>query len=170
VKDVRDILKVHHLVVIMTMNDSELTLLIDRTQGQFNITSHPSAFQPFGACFLLWKNYKLHGRPNAMTNISLCTHLRSPMGLQNCKSTIRASTRSLAMCSRYVRLILLSPSNLPNLRLTVLHPYYKLDYMEMAWGGAEEQAKEIKAGNKHAKNWQDEAKKVVEVMVRNTIV
>jgi hypothetical protein len=51
------------------------------------------------------------------------------------------------------------------LTLTVLHPYYKLDYIEMAWGGAEEQAKEIRAGNKHAKNWQDEAKKIVEATV-----
>lgn len=32
----------------------------------------------------------------------------------------------------------------------------------MAWGGAEEQAKEIAAGNERAKNWHDEALKVVE--------
>ena len=44
----------------------------------------------------------------------------------------------------------------------MLHPYYKLDYIEMAWGGADEQKKEIKDGNPHAKNWQDEAQKVVE--------
>jgi hypothetical protein len=44
----------------------------------------------------------------------------------------------------------------------VLHPYYKLAYIKMAWGGAEEQAKERAAGNRHAKNWQDEALKIVE--------
>jgi hypothetical protein len=44
----------------------------------------------------------------------------------------------------------------------VLHPYFKLTYIKMAWGGAEEQAAEIAAGNLDAKNWQDEARKVVE--------
>jgi hypothetical protein len=44
----------------------------------------------------------------------------------------------------------------------VLHPYYKLEYIKMAWGGAAEQAEERAAGNTNAKNWQDEALKVVE--------
>jgi hypothetical protein len=35
----------------------------------------------------------------------------------------------------------------------------------MAWGGAEDQAREIRGGNKNAKNWQDEAKKIVEATV-----
>lgn len=46
--------------------------------------------------------------------------------------------------------------------ITVLHPYFKLHYIKLAWGGAEEQAVEIAAGNKHAKNWQEEALNVVE--------
>jgi hypothetical protein len=32
----------------------------------------------------------------------------------------------------------------------------------MAWGGAEEQKAEYKAGNVDAKNWQDEAQKILE--------
>lgn len=32
----------------------------------------------------------------------------------------------------------------------------------MSWGGPEEQAAEIAAGNPNAKDWQDEAKKIVE--------
>ena len=44
----------------------------------------------------------------------------------------------------------------------VLHPYYKLDYIKMAWGGPEEQAQDITAGNKNAINWHDEALQVVE--------
>lgn len=32
----------------------------------------------------------------------------------------------------------------------------------MAWGGEEEQAREQSAGNQHAKNWYDEAMKIVE--------
>jgi hypothetical protein len=47
----------------------------------------------------------------------------------------------------------------------VLHPYYKLDYIALAWGGAEEQAKERAAGDPTAKNWKDEARKVVEKTV-----
>ena len=33
----------------------------------------------------------------------------------------------------------------------VLHPYYKLIYIEMAWGSAEEQKLECEAGNPNAK-------------------
>jgi hypothetical protein len=46
--------------------------------------------------------------------------------------------------------------------LPVLHPYYKLTYIKIAWGGPEEQAAEIAAGNMDAKNWQDEAKQIIE--------
>ena len=52
----------------------------------------------------------------------------------------------------------------------VLHPYYKLDYIKMSWGGAEEQMKEREEGNPDAKNWQDKALKVVEKMVSITFV
>jgi hypothetical protein len=47
-------------------------------------------------------------------------------------------------------------------RTLVLHPYYKLAYIKLAWGGKKEQEEEIAAGNPHAKNWQDEARKLVE--------
>lgn len=53
-----------------------------------------------------------------------------------------------------------------NRELTVLHPYYKLAYIKLAWGGPEEQAAEIKAGNLDAKDWQDEARQIVEQTVR----
>ncbi|KAG2354330.1 hypothetical protein BDR07DRAFT_1192107, partial [Suillus spraguei] len=44
----------------------------------------------------------------------------------------------------------------------VLHPYYKLEYIKMPWGGPEEQECECVAGNLNAKDWHDEALKVVE--------
>jgi hypothetical protein len=47
-------------------------------------------------------------------------------------------------------------------RTPVLHPYYKLAYIKLAWGGKDEQKAEIAAGNKYAINWQDEARKLVE--------
>jgi hypothetical protein len=51
----------------------------------------------------------------------------------------------------------------------VLHPYYKFAYIKLAWGGEKEQEAERDAGNPHAKNWQDEARKVVEHEVSNFI-
>ncbi|KAF8549120.1 hypothetical protein OG21DRAFT_1421870, partial [Imleria badia] len=35
----------------------------------------------------------------------------------------------------------------------VLHSYYKMEYIKMAWGGEEEQAREQSVGNQHTKNW-----------------
>ncbi|KAJ8583126.1 hypothetical protein M405DRAFT_687773, partial [Rhizopogon salebrosus TDB-379] len=48
----------------------------------------------------------------------------------------------------------------------VLHPYYKLAYIKMQWGGPEEQAAERAAGNPNAVDWCDEALKVVESTMR----
>lgn len=48
---------------------------------------------------------------------------------------------------------------------SVLHPYYKLDYIKVSWGGPAEKAADIAAGNPHAKDWQAEAKEVVEKTV-----
>jgi hypothetical protein len=52
----------------------------------------------------------------------------------------------------------------------VLHPYYKLAYIKLAWGGPEEQAAEIEEGNPDAKDWQDEARKIIERTVSQTII
>ena len=52
----------------------------------------------------------------------------------------------------------------------VLHPYYKLTYIKMSWGGEEEQDTAIAAGNPHAKNWHDEARQLVERKVRRSVI
>ena len=52
----------------------------------------------------------------------------------------------------------------------MLHPYYKHAYIKIAWGGPEEQAKEIAAGSPYAKDWQDEAKKIVERTVSSNSI
>jgi hypothetical protein len=46
----------------------------------------------------------------------------------------------------------------------VLHPYYKLSYIAHTWGGEEEEEEEaeILAGNIYARNWQAEARKILE--------
>lgn len=56
-----------------------------------------------------------------------------------------------------------------SLILLVLHPYFKLAYIKLAWGGPEEQAAEIADGNLDAKDWQDEARQIVERTVSNHI-
>jgi hypothetical protein len=56
-----------------------------------------------------------------------------------------------------------SPSDF---RTLALHPYFKLAYIKLAWGGAKEQEEERKAGNPFAKNWQDEAQQILENTVR----
>ena len=51
----------------------------------------------------------------------------------------------------------------------VLHPYYKLAYIKLSWGGPKEQAAEVEQGNLLAKDWHDEAKKIVEKTVRCSV-
>ena len=51
----------------------------------------------------------------------------------------------------------------------MLHPYYKLTYIKLLWGGPNEKAAEIAAGNVHAKDWQDKARKIVERTVSLSI-
>jgi hypothetical protein len=48
--------------------------------------------------------------------------------------------------------------------VAALHPYYKLTYIEHVWGGVREQDAKQEAGNWDVKNWQDEARKVLERM------
>ncbi len=43
----------------------------------------------------------------------------------------------------------------------VLHPYYKLAYIQLAWGGADKEKREHKTGNLNAKDWHDKALQVV---------
>ncbi|KAG1733039.1 uncharacterized protein EDB91DRAFT_1057727 [Suillus paluster] len=48
----------------------------------------------------------------------------------------------------------------------VLHLYYKLNYIKMAWGGPKEQELEHAAGNPNAVDWHDEVLKIVEKTMR----
>ena len=66
-------------------------------------------------------------------------------------------------------LITLSPyGKVLTVMITVLHPYYKLDYIKHAWGGEMEQKEQQAAGNFAAKNWHDEALKIFEQTVSIT--
>lgn len=50
----------------------------------------------------------------------------------------------------------------------LLHPYYKLVYIERKWGGKKEQDDEIANGNPNAVNWHDFAHTVVEQAVSSS--
>ena len=52
-----------------------------------------------------------------------------------------------------------------NLTPIALHPYFKLAYIKVAWGRPAEQEAEREAGNPFAKDWQDEAQKILEGVV-----
>jgi hypothetical protein len=68
----------------------------------------------------------------------------------------------ISLGKRSIVLFIISDINV----LSVLHPYFKLDYIKLAWGGPEEQAAERAAGNLNAKNWHAEAMEVIEAAVR----
>ncbi|RPD53309.1 hypothetical protein L226DRAFT_576383 [Lentinus tigrinus ALCF2SS1-7] len=48
----------------------------------------------------------------------------------------------------------------------VLHPYFKLHYIEEQWGGEEEYYNDLAAGVLNAQNWQKYAREVVEKAVK----
>ena len=84
-------------------------------------------------------------------------------------NTTHAWTKSRALCLHLVMHLSLTcngwTQKLIDLFSKVLHPYYKLAYIKVAWGGPEEQAAEIRHGNLDAKDWQDEARKIIETTV-----
>lgn len=81
--------------------------------------------------------------------------------LTSYESIILGLTQSPALYWHLVRFIHVLYCVLTTL-LAVLHPYYKLAYIKVLWSGPEEKAAEIEDGNLDAKDWQDEACKIVE--------
>ena len=69
------------------------------------------------------------------------------------------------MSSHLVCIFVISLYHFYYRNISVLHPYFKLDYIKLAWGGAEEQAAERAAGNHYARNWHEEALEVIEDVV-----
>ena len=53
-----------------------------------------------------------------------------------------------------------------NLHTTVFHPYFELNYIKLSWGGPEEQKVKREAGDPFAKNWQNEARNILEDVVQ----
>lgn len=66
----------------------------------------------------------------------------------------------------WVRCLVITPFNCSQTNILALHPYFKLDWIALHWGGAKEQERDRAKGNLNAKNWQDEARKILEDLVR----
>ena len=47
-----------------------------------------------------------------------------------------------------------------------LHPYFKLNWIVLHWGGAKEQEWDHTKGDLNVKNWQDEVRRILEDIVR----
>jgi len=84
------------------------------------------------------------------------------MASQKLASITASLTRSLLISLLLVRLFYLYKLTSTYSISTSPTPILQTAYIKMAWGGAEEQKREQEAGNAHAKNWCDEALKVVE--------
>ena len=50
-----------------------------------------------------------------------------------------------------------------------MHPYFKLSYIKLAWGGLDEQNADILKGKTDAKNWEFEAELIVDNAVSNEL-
>ncbi len=78
---------------------------------------------------------------------------------------IDSSSPKLLLLSYRIHVIAVDRLPATSSVFTVLHPYYKLDYITLKWGGEKEQQAEIEAGNLDAKNWTEEARKIVDKAV-----
>ena len=102
---------------------------------------HPNDYLRSGALFLQSRSFKLLGKPNGISHVSLPIETLLMMGSQSFKSIIHALMKNLATYLPLVSELKLHAQDLTNIvYLSVLHPYYQLDHIEMAWGGVKEQA------------------------------
>jgi hypothetical protein len=125
----------------------------------------PNSSQHCGTLSLRSRSCRPLGKISGNWNALPYTTMPSMLDYQSFRSTIRGLTPSLCSSLPWARFFF--PPSAPYLCLliTVLHPYYKLDYIKLSQGGAEEQAMEHLGGNPNAKNWQDEVLKIVEKSV-----
>ena len=142
---------------------------VTRTQIEFKRLSHLRRRRHYGNRFCSSKTSKLAGKRSVMAKLVLSdsqhTAWLSRMALTNSGSITVNLMRNQRTFWRWVSYFYLHSYNGCWLILIVLHPYYKLDYIQLAWGGEKEQEEERLAGNFVAKNWQDEALRIFEQMV-----
>ena len=128
----------------------------------FSIFSHMKANQPFGVLSQHSKNFRLHGRKSVPHRIIICIRMLLTMHFRSWVSIIPSLMRRMSIFLLLVSYIWVFYNTIMLTNCLVLHPYYKLAYVKMAWGGAEEEKAEREAGNLNAKDWHDEALQVVQ--------
>jgi hypothetical protein len=126
-----------------------------------SIFSHMKTNQLFGVLFQYLKNSRLHGRRSVPHRITICIGMLLTIHFRSWVSTIPSLMRRRSMFLLLVSFIRVLCDVIMLTNCLVLHPYYKLAYIKMAWGGAEEEKMEHEAGNLNAKDWHDEALQVV---------
>ena len=137
-------------------------IMLGRMQTTCSKSSQTNTGQHYGKRFLLLRSSKRCGRTSGTTIDMNIKFIKTPFRMVLTRSV---NTTPVLMTSLFMSLPSVSHTRSLLFILTrtiVLHPYYKLDYIKLAWGGAEEQAKERAAGNRNAKNWHDKALQVIE--------
>jgi hypothetical protein len=156
--DARDILEVRIACSLF----GYLELIDHRIPISSNSTSHRKHNPLSGAPFPLSKSCNRLGRRSATHPSTGSTKTLSLTASKSYASIILGWTRSPVSSWHSVRTVAVIPRCIFTKPFAVLHPYYKLAYIKVLWGGPEEQAAEIAAGDLNAKDWQDEAKIIVE--------
>ena len=100
VLDARDLLKVHNSGLKFQV--SACLRAISRILITSNSISHPNDSLRSGALFLPSRSFKLLGRPNESSHVSLRINMPSTMGSKSSKSTIPALMKSLVTYLRSV--------------------------------------------------------------------
>ena len=91
---------------------------------------------------------------------SVCIPCCHPRWTRQAQEILHQVWREACLCSSFEYIHLFLSLNNQIICTTVLHPYFKLEYIKLAWGGEAERAAEWAKGILDAKNWQDEALQV----------
>ena len=158
VTDARDILGVSNCI----FESRPRTHSSGRTLIGSNNISPLKSNQLSGACSLHSKNYKQRGKRSATARDTHYTKTLLTTASRRSVNITHAWTKSQALSLHSVTHFSLPSKICTKYEFEVLHPYYKLAYIKLAWGGPEEQAAGIEDGDPDAKDWQDEARKIVE--------
>ncbi len=123
---------------------------------------HMKTSQPCGMPSQHLKSSRLHGKGSVPRRSMTCTRTLLTVHFRSWASIIPSLTRKMSMFLLLVSFVLVLCDVIMLTNCLVLHLYYKLAYIKMAWGGAKEEKRECKAGNLDAKDWHDEALQIVQ--------
>ncbi len=115
-------------------------------QTASNIFSHMKTNQLFGMLSQHLKNFKLYGKKSVPYKSITCIRMLLTMHFRSWVSIIPSLMRKKFKFLLLVSFVQVLCNIILLTSYLVLHPYYKLAYIEMAWRGAKEEKKEHEAG------------------------